>query len=143
MNCECSFEQTDHGGQPYVVNVERMAMQNSDFRNAVWTGCNLQMTVMCIMPCGEIGAEIHHDTDQFIMVQQGNAMVKTGKHKNRMDSCHNMCPGDAVFIPAGTWHNIVNTKNEPLRVTSIYAPPNHPKGTVHRTKEEAEHEHEY
>lgn len=141
MNCGCSFEQEDNGGKICVVNVERIAMQNSNFRTAVWTGCNLQMTVMCIPPCGEIGAEMHSDTDQFIMVQHGNAMVKTGKCRNRMDFCQNMCKGDAVFIPAGTWHNIVNTENEPLRVSSIYAPPNHPKGTVHRTKEEAEHEH--
>ena len=84
MNCGCSFEQEDNGGKICVVNVERIAMQNSNFRNAVWTGGNLQMTVMCIPPCGEIGAEMHSDTDQFIMVQHGKKfliqMIRHGKH---------------------------------------------------------------
>ncbi|MGN0160446.1 MAG: cupin domain-containing protein [Lachnospiraceae bacterium] len=140
MNC-CDYEQADHGGKPYVVNVEDMAAHNSNFRTAIWTGCNLQMTVMCIPGCGEIGSEIHNDTDQFIRVEQGNAMLKIGKSKSRMDFCQNMCQGDGIFIPAGTWHNIVNSENEPLKLSSIYAPPNHPKGTVHRTKKDAEHEH--
>ena len=141
MNCDCSYEHADNGGKTYVVNVGRIAAQNSNFRTAIWTGCNLQMTVMCIPACGEIGSEIHDNTDQLIRVEHGNAVVKFGKSRSRMDYCQSMSQGDAVFIPAGTWHNILNPDNEPLRLSSVYAPPNHPKGTVHRTKKDAEHEH--
>lgn len=128
----------DNGPDPYVANVKNMGLQNKNFRTTIWTGCNLQMTLMCIVPCGEIGMEIHRETDQFIRVEQGNALVKMGKCRTHSDFQKNMCEGDAVFIPAGTWHNMINVGNRPLKLTVIYAPPNHPRGTVHRTKEEAE-----
>lgn len=131
-------EQIDYGPNPYEANIVQMAEKNQNFRTAIWTGCHLQMTLMSIPPCGEIGLEIHADTDQFIRVEQGNAVVKMGKCKDQLDYQRNMCKGDAVFIPAGTWHNVVNTKNGPLKVSSIYAPPNHARGTVHRTKIDAE-----
>ena len=98
------------------------------------------MTVMCIPPCGEIGLEVHSDTDQLIRVEQGTAAVKIGKCKNQLDFQQNICKGDAVFIPAGTWHNIVNTGRNVLKVSSVYAPPNHRRGTVHLTKADAERE---
>ena len=138
MNCNQFENRMDRGQEPFAVNVERMAMENRNFRTALWTGCHLQMTLMCIPVCGEIGQEIHEDTDQFIRVEQGRAMVRLGKCKGQGSFQRNMCTGDAVFVPAGTWHNIINTGRSPLKVTSIYAPPKHPKGTVHRTKEEAE-----
>lgn len=78
MNC-------DHGPCPYLVNMEQITVENTNFRTAVWTGCNLQMTRMCIPPCGEIGLEIHEDTDQFIQVVRGKAVAKMGKCKNQLD----------------------------------------------------------
>ena len=138
MNCKYGMEQKDYGSNPYVASVVQMASQNQNFRTAIWTGCYLQMTIMCIPPCGEIGLEMHQDTDQFVRVEQGNAMVKMGRCKERMEICKTMCRGDAVFIPAGTWHNIINTGRSNLKVSSIYAPPNHPRGTVDRTREAAE-----
>lgn len=138
MNCNCSTKLTDNGAKPYAANIEQSAMQNQNFRTAVWTGCHLQMTLMCIPPCGEIGLEIHTDTDQFIRVEEGTASVKMGRCKNQVIFQQTLCKGDAVFIPAGTWHNIVNIANAPLKVSSIYAPPHHPKGTVHRTKVDSE-----
>lgn len=140
MNCSHCVGRTDPGPNPYVINIEQTAMQNPNFRTAVWTGCHLQMTVMCIQPCGEIGFEIHPDTDQLIRVEQGTAAVKIGECKNQPDFQQNMCKGDAVFIPAGTWHNIVNTGRKVLKVSSVYAPPNHRRGTVHPTKADAERE---
>lgn len=101
------------------------------------------MTVMCIKPCGEIGLEIHPDTDQLIRVEQGTAVVKIGECKNQPDFQQNICKGDAVFIPAGTWHNIVNTGRNALKVSSVYAPPNHRRGTVHPTKADAERKNRY
>ncbi len=140
MNCGYYVRQTDNGLNPYVTNIEQVAMQNQNFRTAIWTGCHLQMTIMCIPPCGEIGLEVHTDTDQFIRVEHGKAIVKMGRCKNQLDFQQNMCKGDAAFIPAGTWHNVVNIGRNPLKVSSIYAPPNHPRGTVHRTKEDAQRE---
>lgn len=130
---------TDHGPDPYVINIEQAALQNSNFRTAVWTGCHLQMTVMCIPPCGEIGLEVHGDTDQLIRVERG-AAVKIGECVNQPDFQQNICKGDVVFIPAGTWHNVVNIGRNTLKVSSVYAPPNHRRGTVHPTKADAERE---
>lgn len=132
--------QTDHGSNPYVTNIQCTALKNPNFRTAVWTGCHLQMTVMCIPPCGEVGLEVHEDTDQLIRVEQGTAVVKIGKCVNQPDSQQNMCKGDTVFIPAGTWHNVVNIGRNALKVSSVYAPPNHRRGTVHHTKADAERE---
>lgn len=138
MNCSHSMDWTDPGPNPYVINIEQTAVQNQNFRTAVWTGCHLQMTVMCIPPCGEIGFEIHSDTDQLIRVEQGTAAVKIGKCVDQFDFQQNICKGDAVFIPAGTLHNIVNIGRNVLKLSSVYAPPNHRRGTVHLTKADAE-----
>lgn len=138
MDMNYRFDIKDKGDNPYVENMERVAEYNSNFRTAIWTGSHLQMTLMSIPACGEIGQEIHPDTDQFIRVERGCAVVSMGKNRNRMDIVRNMRRGDAVFVPAGTRHNIVNAGRMPLKLSSIYAPPHHPKGTVHRTKEDAE-----
>ena len=79
MNCEKCAEQRDYGMNPYVVNVEQCTIQNRNYRRAVWTGCYLQMTVMSISACEETGPELHKDMDQYIRVEQGNAIVKVGK----------------------------------------------------------------
>ncbi|MCI6733313.1 MAG: cupin domain-containing protein [Lachnospiraceae bacterium] len=99
------------------------------------------MTLMCILPGGDIGLEIHEDTDQYIRIEMGRALVRMGTCKNQMDFQQNLFRGDGIFIPAGTWHNIINTGRNSLKVSSIYAPPHHPYGTVHRTKKDAEEKH--
>ena len=140
MSCSCNSYTSDNGANPYVTNVEKMTLQNHNFRTAIWTGCNMQMTLMCVPKDEKIGLEIHPNTDQFIRVEQGNAVVRIGKYKNRVDFQQKMCKGEAVFIPARMWHNVINIGMNPLKVSVIYAPPNHPKGTVHHTKNEAEME---
>lgn len=130
----CSTHQSDHGGAPYTTNIHEIAMENRYFRTALWTGCHLQMTLMCIPPCEDIGLEMHDTTDQLIRVEHGTAIVKMGKCKCQLNCQQKLHGGDAVFVPAGTWHNIINAENSPLRLSSVYAPPNHPKGTVHKTK---------
>lgn len=132
MNNYCQL-QTDKGGRPYALNVEQAAMQNQNFRTAIWTGQHLQMTIMHIPICGEIGLEIHKDTDQLIKIEHGRAMVQMGRMENQVDFQENLCTGDSVFVPANTWHNIINTGREPLKVSSVYAPPHHPKGTLQHT----------
>lgn len=141
MNINYYIPQTDYGPNPYVTNIEQMAIRNQNFRTAIWTGEHMQATLMCIPPCGEIGLEIHPSTDQFIRIEQGCAIVIIGKSKNYMDFGQNMSKNDAVFIPAGNWHNIMNVGKQVLKVSVIYTPPNHPKGTIHCTKEDAENSH--
>ncbi len=140
MNNVFCGAQTDFGPNPYVANMPQKAMRNNNFRTAIWTGCNMQMTLMCIPVCSDIGVEIHQDTDQIIRIEQGMAMVQMGTDKWQLDFKQNLREGDTVFVPAGTWHNIINTGRRVLKVASIYAPPHHPAGTVHRTKAEAEME---
>ncbi len=132
-------QMTDPGGVPLTLNLEQTARQNSFFRRALWTGNHLQLTVMCIPFRGEIGLELHPDTDQLIRVEDGQARVRMGKNREHLEHCHCLHSGDVILIPQGTWHNIINTGNRMLKLSSIYAPPQHPRGTVHRTKIDAEH----
>ena len=127
----------DYGRQPYVVNINRAAKQNRTFRTALWTGKHLQVTLMSINVGEEIGLEIHPDTDQFIRIEQGEALVQMGEARDHLHFERRASKNDAIMIPAGTWHNVINTGNTPLKFYSIYAPPEHPFGTVHETKAEA------
>lgn len=139
MSCGYCGGQADYGPNPYVGNISRMAMGNSNFRMAVWTGEYLQMTLMNIPVRGEIGLEMHEDTDQMLHVEQGVGVVTMGTCKDKTDFRQKISQGDTIFVPAGTWHNIFNRGRMPLRLSSVYAPPHHPRGTIHRTREEAEH----
>lgn len=131
-------EMTDSGGEPLIVNIDRAAKLNHNFRTALWTGGQLQLTLMSIPVGGDIGLEMHPRTDQFIRIESGTAQVMMGKKKDAPDYRQRVNSDYAVIIPAGTWHNIVNIGNMPLKVYSIYAPPQHPFGTVHKTKADAE-----
>lgn len=131
------MDTTDYGTQPYVVDIEELTKSNDKFRVAKWTGANLQMTVMAIQPGGEVGLEVHNDHDQFLRIEQGNAKVVMGPSEDNLDFEKEAEDDFAIFVPAGTWHNIVNTGDEVLKLYSIYAPGEHPKGTIHETYEEA------
>lgn len=128
----------DFGPGPFVVNIACVTEENPFYRRAIWTGNHLQVTLMCIPPCGEIGLEIHPDTDQFLRIEQGRGVVMMGVCRDRVDFQQEVCQDDAIFVPAGTWHNLINTGTEPLKLYSIYAPPHHPHGVIHRTKAESD-----
>lgn len=138
--CGCGGHMTDPGPVPVVANMTQESRRNQNFRTAVWTGNHLQLTMMCIPVRGEIGLEMHPDTDQLIRVERGQAFVCMGKSREKMAARRRIGPGAAVLVPCGTWHNVINAGNSPLKLSSLYAPPQHPRGTVHRTKEEAEYE---
>lgn len=129
----------DYGPNPLVIDIEEATDTNNNFRTALWTGNHLQVTVMSI-PVGEsIGLEMHPETDQFIRIEQGIGFVQMGDERTNLTFERRAFDNFAVIIPAGKWHNITNIGSVPLKVYSIYAPPNHPKGTVHKTKKDAEH----
>ena len=131
--CGCRPQGADHGPMPFAVNIPCAARKNQNFRTAFWTGCHLQMTLMEIPVSGQIGMEMHPDTDQMIRVEAGQALVSMGPCREAMCFHRRIGVGEAVFVPGGTWHNIWNAGCCPLKLSSVYAPPHHPRGTVHPT----------
>src|SRR5688572_3800441 len=116
----------------YVTDIERAALDNSDFRRVLFTGPHTQLVVMALKPGEEIGLETHHGHDQFIRIEQGQGIALLDGES------HQLGDGSAVVIPAGVAHNIVNTsKGARLRLYTLYSPPEHPDGTVHRTRVDA------
>lgn len=135
----------DYGPEPFVVNIEEVTKQNNTYRTALWTGSHLQLTLMNINVGEDIGLEVHPNLDQFIRIEEGQGLVKMGNRKDRLDFQEKVYDDFAIIIPAGKWHNLINTGKKPLKLYSIYAPPQHPKGTVHDTKaiaEDAEKNHD-
>ena len=128
----------DCGGKPVVCPLRKETCCNGNFRTALWTGENLQVTLMTIQPGCEVGLEIHEELDQFFYIEAGVASVYMGKMKQCLRFFGKAMPNYAVIIPADTWHNIVNEQSIPLKLFSVYAPPQHPFGTVHKTKRDAD-----
>jgi len=127
----------DIGPEPLVINIHRATEQNETFRTVLWTGTHLQLTLMSLNVGEDIGIEIHPNVDQFLRIEQGEGIVKMGKKKDNLDIQKRIAKDYAILIPAGTWHNVINTGRSPLKLYSIYAPPQHPRGTVHKTKADA------
>jgi len=134
---DMAMDLKDYGPEPFVVDIKKAAVQNNNFRIALWTGKYLQLTLMSIKVGEDIGLEIHPDLDQFIRVEEGQGHVKMGDSKDKLDFQENIYSNYSFIIPAGKWHNLINTGNRPLKLYSIYAPPQHPHGTIHKTKEDA------
>ena len=132
----------DHGPMPYVVNIHEAANQNYNFRLSLWTGIYLQLTLMKINAGEDIGLEVHPNVDRFLRIEEGTGLVLMGNSKDNLWFRKNVYPGYVIFVAAKTWHNLINTGCTPLKLYSIYAPPNHPHGTIHRTKQD-DMEHEY
>ncbi len=131
----------DYGPEPFVINIHEAAKCNTNFRTALWTGSHFQLTLMSINVGEDIGLEIHPGVDQFLRIEQGQGLVMMGSQRDRLDYQRCVTSGDAIIIPAGTWHNLMNTGQVPLKLYSIYAPPQHPHGTVHVTKPIEDHDH--
>ncbi len=128
---------TDYGPKPFVVNINEATKQNNTYRSALWTGTHFQVTLMSLNVGEDIGLEMHPDVDQFLRIEQGQGIVQMGKSRDNLNFERNVYDDSAIMLPAGTWHNLTNTGTIPLKLYSIYAPPNHPFGTVHVTKADA------
>ncbi|MBC7464334.1 MAG: cupin domain-containing protein [Actinobacteria bacterium] len=116
--------------QGFIQNIEKLAIENQDFRQVLYTAKNCQLVVMSLKPNEEIGMEVHQ-LDQFFRVEEGNGEAI-------LDGVHTAIKaGFAILVPAGTNHNIINVGESPLKLYTIYAPPNHRDGVVHRTREDA------
>ena len=128
---------TDSGPNPLVAGIETLTLENTNYRTTLWTGKNLQITLMSIEPGHDIGLEVHDTHDQFLRIEQGVATVRMGSTQDQLQTWV-AGDGDAVVVPAGTWHDLVNTGDVALKLYSIYAPAEHPHGTVHVTKADAD-----
>ena len=120
----------------YVKNIEAIVIKNTDFRQVLYTAKNCQLVVMALKPKEEIGAEVHK-LDQFFRVEEGTGEAVVGGIHTAISA------GFAVIVPAGTNHNIINTGSVPLKLYTLYAPPNHRDGVVHHTRDEAEADNEH
>lgn len=122
----------------WTGNMEEATTGNSYFREVLFTGTAMQLTVMSLKPGEEIGVEMHDHVDQFLRVESGRATVTMGPSRGEVAETHHVEDDWAVIIPSGTWHNVLNEGDDDLKLYSIYAPPEHPDGTVHKTKAEAD-----
>jgi mannose-6-phosphate isomerase-like protein (cupin superfamily) len=136
-NEERSIELKDYGKEPFVVNIDEATKQNSTFRTALWTGSHLQVTLMSINVGEDIGLEVHPTVDQFLRIEEGQGIAQMGDTKDHLYFQERVYDNYAIMVPAGKWHNLTNIGNKPLKLYTIYAPPQHPFGTVHETKADA------
>ena len=121
----------------YCNNIEKATVENEDFRRVLYTGGHLQLVLMTLQPGDEIGEEVHPDRDQFFRIEEGEGAIDIDGRENRVEDDF------AVIVPAGSRHNVRNTGSRPLRLYTIYGPPEHVDGTVHRTADEARSAHEH
>ncbi|KUP04856.1 cupin [Bacillus coahuilensis m2-6] len=137
LRAEVSNGSSDFGGKPFVFNIDEATTSNDTYRTAVWTGEHLQVTLMSIDVGDDIGLEVHPTTDQFLRIEEGQGLVQMGPTQDNLNFEEMAFDDYAILIPAGTWHNVTNTGDIPMKLYAIYAPPEHPFGTVHKTKAEA------
>lgn len=117
----------------YFGKIEELTLNNNFFRQVLFTGKHTQLVVMSLKPSEEIGNEVHENIDQFFRIEKGTAKFVINNSEEHLAG-----NGDAVVVPAGTFHNVINSSaTEELKLYTLYSPPNHPEGTIHKTKEEA------
>ena len=130
----------------WIGDIEKATLDNETFRTVLFTGSHTQLTVMRLRAGEEIGREVHGHLDQFLRIELGMGRLELGPDKDTIAETHDVSDDWALIIPAGVWHNVVNTGDGDLKLYSLYSPPEHPDGTVHETKADADaaeaHEHE-
>ena len=118
--------------QGFVADIEKLTVENTDFRRVLYTGKYLQLVLMTLQPGDEIGAEVHEDRDQFFRIESGSGEVLIDGKRNPVKD------DDAIIVPAGAKHNVINNGDAPLMLYTLYGPPEHRDGVVHKTKAEAD-----
>lgn len=133
-----SAEIREHNDAPMVFDAEEFTKQNPNYRTSLWTGKKSQMTLMSIPVGDDVGLERHDDVEQFFIVYAGKGTVKMGDAEDNLTLVREIGPGDGIIIPLSTWHNVINASDsEPLKLLSIYAPVEHPAGTLQPTHDDA------
>lgn len=133
---------TDNGPKPNAFDIETATTENTTYRTVAWTGKYLQVTLMSI-PVGEsIGLETHPETDQFLRLDAGQGRCVMGPSKDNLDFEQEVSDGWSIQVPAGMWHDVINTGDEPMQVYAVYAPTHHAQGIVQQTVEDAERDEE-
>jgi mannose-6-phosphate isomerase-like protein (cupin superfamily) len=121
----------------YIGNIEKTTLDNVYFRHVLYTGQHDQLVVMCLLPKEDIGFEVHEIVDQFIRIELGEGLVILNGEEQLIHA------GDAFIVPAGVKHNVINTSStDPLKLYTLYSPPHHKDGTIHKLKSDAETDHE-
>lgn len=133
---------TDNGPRPNAFDIETATKENDTYRTVAWTGRYLQVTLMSIPPGKSIGLERHPETDQFLRLDAGRGRCVMGPAEDRLDFEQDVSDGWAIQVPAGTWHDVINTGDEPMRLYVVYAPVHHASGIVQQTDEDAEQDEE-
>lgn len=128
----------DIGPQPQSFDLESATLENPNYRTVAWSGSYLQLTLMSIPVGGDVGLEAHPDTDQFLRLDGGRGRVQMGPSKDQLDFDCEVEDGWAIFVPAGTWHNVTNIGDVPMQLYAIYAPVHHAPGKIHETADDAE-----
>jgi mannose-6-phosphate isomerase-like protein (cupin superfamily) len=128
----------DNGPQPNAFDIEKATVANDNYRVVAWTGKYLQVTLMSIPAGDSIGLEAHPATDQFLRIDAGKGRCVMGPEKDKLDFQEDVSDGWSIQVPAGTWHDVINTGDEPLRLYTVYAPVHHAAGAVQPTKDDAD-----
>ena len=119
----------------YVENIEKLTTSNSDYRRVLYTGKHLQLVLMALQPGEEVGEEVHETHDQFFRIESGRGVVEIDRVRHEIED------DDAVIVPAGALHNVINTGSEPLKFYTLYGPPEHRDGVRQPTKADEREEH--
>jgi mannose-6-phosphate isomerase-like protein (cupin superfamily) len=135
----------DQGKEPWVLDIEEATLNNDNYRVANWTGRYLQLVFMTLQPGEVIDLEMHNGHDQFIRIEKGEARVQMGKTRDTLNFDKKVSDDWSILIPAGYWHKVTNTGDTELKLYTLYGPPEHPEGTLHKTYGEAAeaHHHEH
>ena len=129
-------EDIDKG--PWIGDIDAQTARNTSFRTVLSTGRHTQLTAMCVKPGEDIGREVHRRHDQYLRIVEGRARVELGPNEAEVERAQQIGRGWTVLVPAGVWHNVVNTGEDDLKLYSLDSPPVHLEGTIHHTKAEAE-----
>jgi mannose-6-phosphate isomerase-like protein (cupin superfamily) len=127
----------DIGPDPQSFNLEEATVENANYRTVAWSGRYLQVTLMSIPESGDVGLEMHPETDQFLRLDAGRGRVQMGPSQYNLEFDQEVSDGWCILVPAGTWHNVTNIGDEPMQLYAVYAPAHHKPGKIQATAADA------